>query len=159
VLAVDADPTGRGLTSALGLAGRAGYADLLALGEKAWNGHYDALRVQQEPSLDVLPLGSLDTPAITTPARTRRILQQLSKKADLIVINAPSLQDSAAALYWGSVAGAAVLVVEPDTPPSATAAEIDTLTHADVNLVGTVLVQPAGRVSLMRRWLAPSLNG
>lgn len=141
VLLVDANELDGSATAALRLEGEPGYGELTTgLRETTLFAAIEYARVDQFPTLSVMPRG-------TTPVADRldedfveRILLRFRAVADIIIISGAPVDQSPAALFWGRAADGTLVVVEA----GATSLErvqdaIRSLNFAAATVVGSVL--------------------
>jgi capsular polysaccharide biosynthesis protein len=142
VLLVDADQAKEGASALLGLEGQPGYGELLETSRNAeLNGQVDALLVARADGFGVLPKGIAPGTGLLDVDRAQRVLARLQEDADIIVVSAPSIHRSPAALVWSQITDGTVLVVdEGRTPDDRVTEAIRSLSgFSNANLVGTIL--------------------
>jgi polysaccharide biosynthesis transport protein len=150
VLLVDADTTGGGFTRLLQLDGEPGYRDLVESSERAeLNGEVEELLVRQSDDLNVLPIGTSEALATIDVERAQRILDRLRSAADVVVVSAPPIRRSPAALVWARVTDSTVLAAEAGRTSREQLREaLDSLDLIEASVSGTVLARskPAGGI-------------
>jgi Mrp family chromosome partitioning ATPase/capsular polysaccharide biosynthesis protein len=112
VVLIDADTETGELTRRLGLEGHAGLSELLLalLGGRRTPRLAD-VTVAGAPTLRIVPRGTASAARLPEARRAVRLVQRLSRGADVVVISAGPAAASAAALAWAAVADGTVLLV------------------------------------------------
>ena len=153
VLLVDANTSGGALTTLLQLEGEPGYTDLLERSQHAeLNGEVADLLVNQGERLDVLPLGVDETFATVDLERAHGLLARLAAAADIVVISAPPIHRSPAALLWAQVVDGVLLAVEEGhTSLEAVTDALHGVALAKGRTVGTVLAHTRAGPGLRNR--------
>lgn len=151
VAIVDGDPEEAQITAAFALEGRPGLAEYVA-GE---SGPAVALSVPGGTSLLAIPRGNATT-RIASSELMERLLRDLHKKADLVVIHGGSVNLSPGALLWARAADAVVLAVRRDLAAREDVrATAEALRLVGADLVGTILCEQGPRSGGRRRWRTP----
>lgn len=115
------------------------------------NGSVDQLLVPFNDALDVLPRGTVSGRTMLDASTLEQLRHRLLRDADVLVVAAPPLGRSPAALAWARTADASLLVVsERHTARTDLERALTTLGAARAQLVGTVYVR-AARSRLRRR--------
>jgi polysaccharide biosynthesis transport protein len=150
VLLADANTAAPGVTSLLELEDRPGYADLLARDMSALNGEVDELLTSPATDLDVLPLGSGGPPAQFGAESAEYMLARLRATADIVVVSAPPVNRSPAALVWAGVTDGTLLAVEEGrTSREELDDALTSLAMVDARVVGTLLARAPQRLGLL----------
>jgi non-specific protein-tyrosine kinase len=112
VVLIDADTETGELTRRLGLDEHAGLSELLLapLGGRRTPRLADVM-VSHAPTLRVVPRGTASAPRLPEARRAVRVVQRLSRGADVVIISAGPAAASAAALAWAALADGTVLLV------------------------------------------------
>lgn len=140
VILVDADPGDALVTRIFGLAGRRGLTDVL--GGPVSDVAQGVVGVSK--TLRVMPRGGAGDADVIDVEAARRVLNDLERLADLVVVSTGPLHLSAGALVWARAGDATILVAVRDQ------SRRDDVTYAieGVRLVG---VKPSGTVLAERR--------
>jgi Mrp family chromosome partitioning ATPase len=141
VLLLDANTRSHGATRLLGLEGQPGYTEIIeSAGYGDLNGEVSELRVARGADFHVLPRGSVATTGLLNHDRAQRVLLRLLDDADLVIVSAPSLQRSPAALVWAQVTDGTLLVVEDgQTSQEQLSDVLKSLSIVEANIMGTIL--------------------
>jgi Mrp family chromosome partitioning ATPase len=149
VLLADANTSAPGVTSLLELDDRPGYADLLARDLSALNGEVDELLTSPATDLDVLPVGTGGPPAQFGAESAEYMLARLRATCDIVVVSAPPVNRSPAALVWAGVTDGTLLAVEEGrTSREELDDAISSLTLVEAKLVGTLLARGPQRLGV-----------
>lgn len=140
VTLVDANAPDGEITKVFGLAGRAGYGELLSEnGDKLAFAGLDDVLVAQNESLDVLPHGAAGGHGAFDLGRAQTLLGKLLRTSDFVVVNVPPADRSPSSLVWARAADATVLVVDRRrTTRRAVAGAVQSFSLVGANLIGTV---------------------
>jgi capsular polysaccharide biosynthesis protein/Mrp family chromosome partitioning ATPase len=148
VLLADANTASPGVTSLLELDDRPGYADLIAQDMSALNGEVGELLTSPATDLDVLPVGSAGPPAQFGAESAEYMLARLRATADIVVVSAPPVNRSSAALVWAGVTDGTLLAVEEGrTSREDLEDALTSLTMVEAKVVGTLLARGSQRLS------------
>ena len=141
VLLLDANTTEHGATRLLGLEGQPGYSELVETAHHAeLNGEVDEFRITRTDDFAVLPRGTAVTTGMLDYGRARRVLSRLLDDADLVIVSAPPIHRSPAALVWARVANGALLVIDDGRTSEEELSDVlKSLSLVDANVLGTVL--------------------
>jgi polysaccharide biosynthesis transport protein len=151
VLLADANTAGGGVTALLELENRPGYADLLARDMGALNGEVDELLTSPATDLEVLPLGSAGPPAQFGAESAEYMLARLRVSADIVVVSAPPVNRSPAALVWAGVTDGTLLAVEEGrTSRDDLDDALGSLALVEAKVVGTLLAHGSQRLGLFQ---------
>jgi succinoglycan biosynthesis transport protein ExoP len=151
VLLADANTAGGGVTALLELENRPGYADLLARDLGALNGEVDELLTSPATDLEVLPLGSAGPPAQFGAESAEYMLARLRVSADIVVVSAPPVNRSPAALVWAGVTDGTLLAVEEGrTSRDDLDDALGSLALVEAKVVGTLLAHGSQRLGLLQ---------
>lgn len=141
VVILDTNPERDGATRVLGLDGRPGFGDFLV----EWtggelNGGLDRLSVDKSDLLRVIPNGGGAASTVIDALRAQRVLERLSRDADVVVVTAAPPHRSPAALVWSNVADGTLLVVDDKRTSSERLGDaLSSLQHSGASIVGTVI--------------------
>lgn len=150
VLLADANTVGSGVTSLLELEGKPGYADLLRRDLATLNGEFAELLTSPAADLKVLPIGRAASLAQLGADSAELILERLQTNADIVVVSAPPVRRSPAALAWAGVTDGALLAVEGGrTSRDDLTDALGSLALVEAKVVGTVLAHAPGRLGLV----------
>jgi capsular polysaccharide biosynthesis protein len=141
VTLVDANNSEGEITTALGLADRPGYGELLAADPELTTNGADLknLRVSRTDDFDVLPRGS-GVQTVLEVDRARQLLDRLLEEANVVVLSAPPIERSPDTLTWARTADATVLVARRGrTSGESVTRAVEALRHTRANVVGTIL--------------------
>jgi len=141
VLLLDANTTEDGATRLLGLEGQPGYSELVESAHYAeLNGEVEDLRVTRRTDFTVLPRGNAVTTGMLDYARAQRVLRRLLDDADLVIVSAPPIHRSPAALVWARITDGTLLVVDDGrTSEEQLVDALKSLSMVEANILGTVL--------------------
>jgi len=161
VLLVDANEFAGSATAALGLDGQPGYGELTAgLRETTLFAAIEYARVDQFPTLAVIPRGATPVADRFDEDFVERILLRFRAEADIIIISGAPVHQSPAALFWGRAADGTLLVVEAGgTDLDRVQESIRSLNAAAAAVIGTVLGRRRrlrGMPALRRRTTPPA---
>jgi Mrp family chromosome partitioning ATPase/capsular polysaccharide biosynthesis protein len=154
VLLVDASGAAGGVTSLMNLEGEPGYGELVASAtpRAQLNGKLDRLRVPHSETVEILPRGAPEPAGLLDVKRAQRLLQRLTRVADLVIICAPPLHRSPAGQVWARVADGTVLAVEDGrSTRDAVGRSVASLSYANARVVGTVSVRRHAPATYARR--------
>jgi tyrosine-protein kinase len=105
---------------------------------KAVNGH----RARSANGVAVLPAGAVRQARLGGSDGVRVLIEQVEAEADVVVLHAPSLQNTPEGLIWARAAEATLLLVQRDrTDASRLRAAAETLSLVRAELCGTVLAE------------------
>jgi polysaccharide biosynthesis transport protein len=141
VTLIDANTDESEITTELGLTGHPGYTELLRSGvsQSVDVGHY---RAKADRDLTVIPRGIAGDPeSLTDVERGKQVLRTVSPNwNELVVIDAPSVDEQSSALVWARIADATVLVTRNGRAGrQAVERAQKALAAVGANLVGTVV--------------------
>ena len=141
VLLVDANEFAGSATTALGLEGAPGYGEITTgLRETTLFAAIEYSRVDQFPTLAVVPRGAAPVTDRLDEDFVERILLRFRAKADIIIISGAPVDQSPAALFWGRAAEGTLVVVEAgETSLDRVQDSIQNLNFAAAAVIGTVL--------------------
>lgn len=140
VLLIDANDVTPTATSALALDGRPGYAELIRGRGEVKLKEIALSRLDDFPTLSVLPRGTTATTGMLDEDYARRLLSRLQGGFHVIILSTAPVHLSTGALLWGRVADGTLLVVEAGRTTDERVQEtVGSLGFVGANLVGTVL--------------------
>lgn len=141
VLIVDANEFAGRATRALGLHGEPGYGELTTgLRDATLFAAIEYSRVDQFPTLAVMPRGATPVTDRIDEDFVERILLRFRAEADIIIISGAPVHQSPGALFWGRSADGTLMVVEAGSTNLDRVQEaLRNLSFAGAGVVGTVL--------------------
>jgi len=141
VLIVDANEFAGRATAALGLDTEPGYGELTTgLRDTTLFAAIEYSRVDQFPTLAVMPRGATPVTDRIDEDFVERILLRLRAEADIIIISGAPVHQSPGALFWGRSADGTLMVVEAGSTNLDRVQEaLRSLSFAGARVVGTVL--------------------
>jgi capsular polysaccharide biosynthesis protein/Mrp family chromosome partitioning ATPase len=141
VLLVDANELAGSATTALGLDGQPGYGELTTgLRDATLFAAIEYARVDQFPTLAVIPRGATPVADRLDEDFVERILLRFRAEADIIVISGAPVHLSPAALFWARAADGTLMVVAAGgTSLERVQEALRSLSFAAGAVVGTVL--------------------
>ncbi len=151
VVVVDANSDTAEVTVAFGQQQRPGLAELTQWLEQIDRGDGAGISVDPflhafNPRVDVMPLGQPAAGQSSEVTLDPWLIERLLSSADLVLVNAPPVDRSAAALICARTVDATVLVVRPDKIKREELGRVvQTLRLVGSSVVGTVIEQGRGR--------------
>ena len=141
VLIVDANEFAGRATAALGLDTEPGYGELTTgLRDTTLFAAIEYSRVDQFPTLAVMPRGATPVTDRIDEDFVERILLRLRAEADIIIISGAPVHQSPGALFWGRSADGTLMVVEAgSTNVDRVQEALRSLSFAGARVIGTVL--------------------